>query len=148
MPHSASPLTLQDRFFERFRGRTIILHRGFPPGYLAELLKQPGGGGHFRVDLRQLGSEVDSPMDWLLQRHVLPLDLPTPLLLKVEDETIYLRHLLQGSNPGHPSEILWMLDAIHERHHALLQRMPAGLQPRRGMAVDDNAIDYDLYNDA
>jgi hypothetical protein len=87
-------------------------------------------------------------MDWLLQRHVLPLDLPTPLLLKVEDESIYLRHLLQGSSPGHPSEILWMLDAIHERHHALLRRLPAGLQPRRGMAVDDNAIDYDLYNDA
>jgi len=146
MALSVSPLTLQERFFARFRGRTIILHRGFPPGYLAELLKQPGGGGHFRVDLRQLGRENDSPMDWLLQRYILPLDLPVPLLVKVEDEAIYLRHLLQGSSPGHPSEILWMLDSMHERHHALLRRLQTDLQVQHGMAIDDNAIDYDLYN--
>ena len=41
------------RFLARYAGRTLIVHAGFPPDWLEELLKQPGGGGYFRLDSRQ-----------------------------------------------------------------------------------------------
>ncbi|MEL5848354.1 MAG: hypothetical protein U7M05_03205 [Candidatus Igneacidithiobacillus chanchocoensis] len=138
--------SLLDRFFTRFAKRSIILHRGFPDGYFAELLKEPGGAGHFRVDLRIAASQPPSPMDWVVHQHILPLQLPVPLLVKVDEDCLYLRHLLHGDKAGHPNEILWMMDSIRERYHYRLQRQGPSFLAEPGMAVEDNRLDYDFYN--
>ncbi|MBU2754301.1 hypothetical protein HFU84_05740 [Acidithiobacillus sp. CV18-2] len=140
--------SLLDRFFTRFARRSIIVHAGFPEGYFAELLKQPGGGGHFRVDVRIAPSNPPSPMDWVIHKQVLTLDLPLPLLIKVGEEELYIRHLVQGKTAGHPSEILWMMDCLGERYHARLRRSRGSLLAERGMDVSDNRIDYDFYNES
>lgn len=133
---AGSPLT---RFLARYRGRTLIVHRGFPPDWLNELLKQPGGGGHFRIDARQLSQGEATPVDWLLQRHVLPMDLPLPLLIKVDgDGTLYLRHLLRGSQAVHPSELYWFLEEIAERHHACLRAEDGTVITLPGIPLTDN----------
>ncbi|WP_369573350.1 hypothetical protein [Acidithiobacillus sp. IBUN Pt1247-S3] len=140
--------SLLDRFFTRFARRSIIVHAGFAEGYFGELLEQPGGGGHFRVDLRIAASTPPSPMDWVVHKQVLPLELPVPLLIQVDEDCLYIRHLVQGKSTGHPSEILWMMDAIRERYHARLLRSGASLLVERGMDTSDNRIDYDFYNES
>jgi hypothetical protein len=55
-----------------------------------------------------------------------------PLLVKVDPDRLYLRHLLHGEHAGHPSEILWMLDAIRERYHMRLDASRAITSPCRG----------------
>ncbi|PKY10203.1 hypothetical protein B1757_10810 [Acidithiobacillus marinus] len=147
MPNSISPIHLQEQFLKRFNGRTLIVHRGFPDQYFKELLEQPGGGGHFRIDTRIAPSHPPTPIEWVVHQHVLPLDLPLPLLIKVDADALYLRHLLHGTHAGHPSEILWMLDAIRERYHVRLDRQQGTYQAVPGMAVEDNDIDYDFNND-
>src|SRR5690554_4437179 len=49
----SKPSSRIERFFERFGRRTVIVHRGFDPEWLEQLLKLPGGAGHFRVDARR-----------------------------------------------------------------------------------------------
>ncbi|OYV74835.1 MAG: hypothetical protein B7Z70_11455 [Acidithiobacillus ferrivorans] len=144
MRSGISPLLLQQRFLERFARRTIIMHGGFAPGWLAELLKEPGGGGHFRLDLRIPPGTPPSPIEWVMHRFVLPLDLPLPCILRVDEDAIYLRHLLHGEMVGHPSEIPWMLDSIRERHHARLEAVAGGYQSFAGMPRAENAIEYDF----
>ncbi len=146
MPNSIPHLLLQEQFLHRFHGRTIIVHRGFPEQFLRELLEQPGGGGHFRVDVRIPPSRPPTPIEWILHHHVLPLDLPLPLLIKVDSNALYLRHLLHGAHAGHPSEILWMLDTIRERYHVRLERQHGHYTPVPGIPIEDNDIDYDFHN--
>jgi hypothetical protein len=146
MPNQSSRLLLQEQFVNRFRGRTIIVHRGFPEQFFKELLEQPGGGGHFRVDTRIAESAPLTPIEWVVHRCVLPLSLPLPLIIKVDAEALYLRHLLHGDTVGHPSEILWMLDSIRERYHARLDRQQGSYAVTMGMPVKDNDIDYDFNN--
>lgn len=130
-----SPLA---RFRARYQGRTLIVHRGFVPNWLAELLTQPGGGGHFRIDVRHFSTDDPTPVEWLVRQHVLPLELPLPLLIQVTDEALYLRHLLRGEQPVHPSEIFWFLEEIAERHHACLRPDGASLEAKTGMPLTDN----------
>lgn len=130
--------SLLNRFLDRYAGRTLIVHAGFPPEWLEELLRQPGGGGHFRLDLRQIGNGRPTPVEWLLERHVLPLGLPQPLLLKVTREWVYLRHLTRNGTVVHPSEIYWFLEEIEQRHHARLRIEGASLYAERGLDPADN----------
>ncbi|OBS09369.1 hypothetical protein Thpro_021697 [Acidihalobacter prosperus] len=116
----------------------LIVHQGFPPDWLAELLKQPGGGGHFRIDVRHFGEGDPTPVEWLVRQHVLPLSLPLPLLMRVTDEAIFLRHLTRGEQPVHPSEIFWFLEEIAKRHHARLRPDGASLEAETGMPLTDN----------
>lgn len=129
-----SPL---ERFLARYRGRTLIVHAGFPSDWLEELLKQPGGGGHFRIDSRQTGGDP-TPVEWLVRRHLLPLDLPRPLLVKVTADALYVRHLTRGGEAVHPSEIYWLLDEIEDRHHARLLIDGASLRVQVGIDPSDN----------
>jgi len=147
MPNSIPHLLLQEQFLNRFNGRTLIVHRGFPDQYFKELLEQPGGGGHFRIDVRIPPGTPPTPIEWVVHQHVIPLDLPMPLLVKVDPDRLYLRHLLHGEHAGHPSEILWMLDAIRERYHMRLERQQGYYQPVPGMPVEENDLDYDFNND-
>ncbi|MEB8536304.1 hypothetical protein [Acidithiobacillus ferriphilus] len=147
MLNESSRLLLQQQFLERFSGRTIIVHRGFPEHFLRELLEQAGGGGDFRVDVRIPESTPPTPIEWVVHRFVLPLSLPLPLLIRVDADALYLRHLMHDNIVGHPSEILWMLDTIRERHHARLDRQQGRYAVSMGMAVQDNDIDYGFNND-
>lgn len=127
-----------NRFIERYRGRTLIVHAGFPADWLEELLKQPGGGGHFRIDSRQTSTGRQTPVEWLVQRHLLPLELPLPLIVKVTPEALFVRHLTRGGEPVHPSEIYWLLDEIDERHHANLRVEGGSLHAVVGIDPADN----------
>ncbi len=130
-------------FFERYTDRTIITHAGFPPDWLGELLKQPGGGGLFRLDARHKPGARPSPAEWVIHAHVLPLDLPLPLLIAVRADALYVRHLVRRARPVHPSEILWILNEIPIRHHALLRPTAGGFAVERGIPVEDNRVDME-----
>lgn len=134
IPSHGAPL---GRFLDRYRGRTLIVHAGFPGDWLEELLKQPGGGGHFRIDSRQAAGDP-TPVEWLVQRHLLSLGLPLPLIVKVTPAALYVRHLDRGGQPVHPSEIYWLLDEIEERHHACLRVEGATLHVETGIDPADN----------
>jgi hypothetical protein len=134
------PARQLDRFRERFTGRSLIVHRGFSGDWLEELLKQPGGGGHFRLDARTLPAKRPSPIEWLVQTHVLPLDLPQPLFLKVREADVLVRHLDRGGRTVHPSEIAWFLEELEERHHVRLRfgREPGRIDVSMGITATDN----------
>jgi hypothetical protein len=135
------PHTLLARFLERYMNRTIIVHEGLDLGWIEELLKQAGGGGHFRIDARQSPGDEPTPVEWLVHQHVLALGLPLPLIIQVREDGIRIRHLRQGQRTVHPSELLWLLDEIGSRYHALLRPVPDGLHVERSIAVDDNRIE-------
>lgn len=126
------------RFLARYAGRTLIVHAGFPPDWLEELLKQPGGGGYFRLDSRQATNADPTPVEWLVRRHLLPLALPLPLVVKVTPGVLYVRHLVRGGEAVHPSEIYWLLDEIEVRHHARLDVDGASLRVTAGIDPADN----------
>ncbi len=134
------PARQLEQFRARFTGRSLIVHRGFPDEWLEELLKQPGGGGHFRLDSRRLPVPRPTPVEWLVQTHVLPLDLPQPLLLCIREQDILLRHLERGGGAVHPSEIAWFLEELDDRHHARLHfgNPPEPIEVVLGISVNDN----------
>lgn len=107
---------------------------------MTELLKQPGGGGHLRIDITNVHNAEQSPIEWVICKHILPLELPLPLLMQVTpDDTIYLRHLLRDSHhPVHPSELFWFLQEIVNRHHVQLYRDGVSLHAENGIPLADN----------
>lgn len=134
------PARQLDRFRERFTGRSLIVHQGFPGDWLEELLKQPGGGGHFRLDSRALPTARPTPIEWLIQTHVLPMGLPQPLFLKVREGDVLIRHLDRGGRAVHPSEIAWFLEELETRHHARFRftSKPGRMEVSLGISVNDN----------
>lgn len=132
------PKWLRQQFLDRFAGRTLILHRGFPPEWLEELLRQPGGGGHFRLDVRRVEHRHPSPVEWFVREHVLPLGLPLPLLIRVGAGRIHLRHLTRGNVPVHPGEIQRFLDELDTRHHMSLRVTADDFVPETGIPLSDN----------
>lgn len=140
----ATPSSRLARFFDRFRRQVIIVHRGFAAEWLEALFKLPGGAGYFRFDVRQAPGWRPTPIEWVVHRHVMPLELPVPLLMKVGREELLLRHLTRDGKVLDPSEIGWMLDEIETRHHARLVRSGDAFEVERGLPVGDNDIDYDF----
>ena len=134
-----------DRFFARYRGRTLIVHQGLAIDWLEELLKLGGGAGHFRIDVRR-AMDPRSPVSWVAHRFILPLDLPLPVLCDVGPAAIAVRHLRTAGRLCHPADIAWILDDMRERSrvHALLSRGTQRLAQQWGLAVDDNAYEIDL----
>lgn len=140
--------TPEKAFLQRYRGRTVIVHAGFPAGWLEELLKQPGGGGHFRFDIRHQSCLGKAPIEQFIHRHIAPLALPLPLVFQVSDDMLYVRHLVRNGQPVHSSELGSMLIELPRRYHfAIRPNQSFNCEP--GLAVDDNAIDYDhLFSDS
>lgn len=128
----------------RFAGRSLIVHDGLSAGWLEELLKEGGGAGHFRIDARRPPGDPPTPIEWVVHRHLLPLGLPRPFLVKVDGARLLVRHLTRNGKPVHPSEIAWMLREIEARHHWRLLRDGEGLTAAAGMDVADNRVDYDV----
>lgn len=134
------PARQLELFRARFSGRNLIVHRGFPEEWLEELLKQPGGGGHFRLDARGLPAARPTPVEWMVQTHVLPLALPEPLFLCIREQDILIRHLRRGGSTVHPSEIAWFLEELEDRHHARLHfgNGSSRIEVTRGIPQNDN----------
>jgi hypothetical protein len=128
------------RFRERFSGRNLICHSGFEGDWLEELLKQPGGGGHFRLDVRPLPVARPTPIEWFVQSHILPLGVPLPTLVRLEESRALVRHLRRGNHVVHPSEIAWFLEELESRHHARvdLGETPEDIRVHLGIPISDN----------
>lgn len=131
-------------FRERFTGRTIIVHEGLSIGWVAELMKEAGGGGHFRFDARNAPGPRPTPIEWFVHRYVLAHGLPLPLLLRVENDRVLVRHLERRGRIVHPSEIYWMLREMPQRVHLELCFDDDEVIARPKLPVDDNAVDFAL----
>lgn len=134
---------MQERFLARFAGRTVIVHAGVTVGWVSELLKEAGGAGHFRFDIRRQVGSKPTPIEWVMHHAIVPLGLPLPLLIKVERESLYLRHLTRHGKPVHPSEIFWMLKEFPEKAHRVLRVSGKSFIAEDGLPISENAIDYD-----
>ena len=137
------PVTLRERFLERFADKTIIVHQGLTIGWVGELMKEAGGGAHFRLDARNAPANRPTPIEWVVHRHVLPHRLPLPLLIKVQGRDLLIRHLMRNDMPVHPSEIYWMLGEFPDRLHLKLTASDMGFALSCGMPVSDNLVDFD-----
>ncbi len=144
---AADPRARRAAFFQRFRARTLIVHTGLTLDWLEELLKQGGGGGHFRIDARRMPTRMPTPVEWVVHDFILPLQLPLPLIAQVADESIRMRHLVRHGGVCHPTDIAWILEdmgngsAALGRTHAVLYPHGDGFRAERGIAADDNTID-------
>lgn len=127
-------------FRERFSGRNLICHAGFEENWLEELLKQPGGGGHFRLDVRPLPSPRPTPIEWFVQSHILPLGVPLPTFIRLEAGRAMIRHLRRGDHVVHPSEIAWFLEELEWRHHVRIDlgETPEDIRVHPGIPISDN----------
>lgn len=137
------PADLRDRFLMRFVGRAVIVHAGVTVGWASELIKEAGGAGHFRFDIRQQVGLRPTPIEWVVHQYVVPLRLPLPLLIKVKREKLFLRHLTRNGKPVHPSEIFWMLKELPKKAHYVLRVSGESFIAEVGMPISENTIDYD-----
>lgn len=122
----------------------MIVHAGLTPGWVEELLKEGGGAGHFRFDVRPAPGRRPTPIEWLVHGQLLPLGLPLPFFFRVEDAGIRLRHLVRNGAPVHPSEIAWMLRELDTRYHAFVDLSGEAPRVRRAMAESDNRVEFDF----
>ena len=141
----SKPRKLREAFLGRYTGRHLILHWGLDPFWVEELLKEPGGMGHFRIDLRQQPDRRPTPVEWVAHQQIAPLGLPLPLLAAVDGEgRITLRHLTREGEPIHPSELTWLRDELEDRFHARLHpAAEGGFATEWGIPTADNTIETD-----
>ena len=137
------PGLLRDRFLARFAGRTVIVHAGLSIGWVGELVKEAGGGAHFRIDARRIPSHRPTPIEWVVHQHLMPHKIPMPFLLKVDGEHLLIRHLVRNDMPVHPSEIYGMLGEFPIRHHLKLSVAGKGFIAAQGISIADNEVNFD-----
>ena len=135
-----NPTVLRERFFTRFGGRSIIVHSGLSIGWVSELLKEAGGGQHFRIDARRPPSRRPTPIEWVVHQHLITHHLPMPFVVKIVSNQLWVRHLVRNDMPVHPSEIYWMLSEFPDNFHLKLTIAGKGFITERGMSIADNAI--------
>ena len=112
--------------------------------WLEELLQQGGGGAHFRLDTRTLPTDARaSPVEFFVREYLLPLELPLPIVAKVDADRVAVRHLQRYGGLCHPSDIAWILDDMKDRArmHACCIRRGEAVAVVRGIPVGDNAIE-------
>ncbi len=137
MPQATGPVA---RFFERFAGRTVIVHSGLDIDWVAELFTLGGGGGHLRFDVRQIPSSRPQPLERVVTDALLPLALPLPLLLKIGPKAILVRHLIRDGVICPPDNLAWISEEIDDRFHVALRLAGNRLHHIRGIPLDDNDI--------
>ena len=136
------PAGLRDRFLTRFAGRTVIVHAGLSIGWVSELLKEAGGGAHFRIDARRSPSRRPTPIEWVVHHQLLAHKIPVPFLVKVDGQHLLIRHLMRNDMPVHPSEIYWMLGEFPERCHLKLSAAGKSFIATRGISIADNEVNF------
>ncbi|MHB1585644.1 MAG: hypothetical protein ACYCRH_02115 [Acidiferrobacteraceae bacterium] len=131
---------LEQRFFRRFSGRTLLVHEGLDLEWLEGLLKVGGGAAPFRIDTRRLPGDRHTPVEWVVQQFILPLTLPAPLLVIVRDRSLVVRHLRRREHVFDPSEIPSVLDdmSLRNRAHAWVTDREGHWMIERGMCTRDN----------
>ena len=134
---------LRDRFLARFSGRTVIVHAGLSIGWVSELVKEAGGGAHFRIDVRRPPSRRPTPIEWVVHQQLLPHKIPVPFLVKIDGQHLLIRHLLRNDMPVHPSEIYWMLGEFPHRCHLKLSAAGQSFIATRGISIADNEVNFD-----
>lgn len=134
-------------FFSRYTDRTLIVHAGLSIAWLEELLKVGGGGGHFRIDIRQMdarrGIRQTNPIEWLIQTQILPLNLPLPLLIQVQARTLRLRHLTRKGVICYPGDVPWLLEDMATRVHVSLHWEGTEFRLEHGIPLEDNSVTLD-----
>lgn len=120
------------------------MHEGLELKWLEQLLKVGGGAAHFRINAQRLPSDRHTPVEWVVQRFILPLALPAPLLVIVYDHSLAVRHLRHREHVFDPSEIPSVLDdmRLRNRVHARVTDHEGQLTIEREMRAVDN--DYEL----
>ena len=142
------PQDMQRAFFERYAGRTLVVHEGLPEGWLGKLVHEPGGGGHFRIDVTQSAFREETPLrrlypvQWLVRQHILPPGLPRPLLVKGEGrDHLRARPLRRHGGVCDPAEVGMILEDMTERPHALLYPEQGDFTVDRILDPEDNRVD-------
>lgn len=135
--------TIFERTYNKFVNKTVIFHHGLEPGWLEELLKQPGGGAHFRVDCRQINKETPTPIEEFYLNIVQPLTLPKLVLLKFENGYVLIRHLQNGNACLLASDIAWILDELDQRFHFKISlNKDNKIIIEKGIEITDNKLEY------
>lgn len=127
----------------RLDGKSIILHSGFPPDWLPELLRQPGGGGHIRINLSLQNNKNPTALEAFLYRHVVPLPGAIPGMVKIEQENIFIRGLIRAEQWMHSYEAGDLLNEINQRFHYRLDFSQATPRVEVGLDLNQNDILYD-----
>lgn len=142
------PRELRWAFFDRYANRSLIVHAGFPPGWLGKLCHEPGGAGHFRIDVRQRPFREDLPLrrlhpvQWLVRDHILPLELPLPVLVRVEArDHLKVRHLRRHGGLCDPAEVGMIHADMVDRPHALLIPDDGGFAVDHPLGWEDNRVE-------
>lgn len=130
-PSHATPQDLE--------GRSFIVHTGFPEDWLKELLKQPGGGSYFRLDLRLQDGQTATPVENFIHQCLQALKLEPPVFITIKDGRVYVRSLLAGSYWLLPSDMGPLNNEIEQRFHFKLEND----EWRPGMPLEQNDIDYE-----
>lgn len=127
---------------QQFDNKTLIIHAGLESNWLEELLKQPGGGGHFRVNCTTFSNQPTAT-ERFVQTFIEPLGLPKPIFLKISGGNVWVRHLLSGERFVLPSDVSWIQGEIETRFHYRLGCNANGkIESVSGLAVTENSIDY------
>jgi hypothetical protein len=140
---------LRRAFYDRFpAGSALLVHAGFPEQWLGKLLHEPGGGGHFRIDIRKPSFSRPRPprrplaVQWLVRSHVLPLGLPLPLLVRVgSDGSLLVRHLRRHGGLCDPAEVGPLYEDMVQRPHYRLFPAGGGFRAAAVLPPEDNALD-------
>lgn len=141
---------LRAGFFARYPpGASLLVHAGLPDGWLAKLVHEPGGGGHFRIDTRQPAYRASPPprrpmpVHWLVRAHVLRLGLPLPLLVRVvEGEGLLVRHLRRHGGTCDAAEVGPLYEDMGKRpHFRLIPDHGGGFHAEAVLDMADNAMD-------
>ena len=144
-----SPAALYHRLQQRYLQRTLIVHAGLGTAWLEELLRQPGGAGHFRIDTRKPPGQPPTPVEWLVHEVLLPAareaGLSLPLLVQIGAQDLQVRHLNRRGFPVHPAQLGLILAELPRRHHLrLVATGQGGFHVEPGLDPEDNEIDYDF----
>lgn len=137
-----TPSRHADAFFDRFTGRTLIIHDGLPVWWSGELAALAGGGAHLRLDIRRIGHKRLTPVEWITRQHILSANPPLPALVRVEQQRILrIRHLRQGEHLVQPSDLWWILQELDRRWHFCIH-LQDDHRLHTGIALHDNELDY------
>jgi hypothetical protein len=129
---------------DQLQGRYLIIHRGFPPSWLAELLKQPGGGGYLRIDLLVQNNKNPTPLEAFVHAHLAHLDKAVPCIALIEGKKIFVRRLMRAERWMHSAEINDLLLELNHRYHYRIDFSESTPQIAKGLSLDENDIKYDI----